>query len=228
MITVDPLQILEKLEIPPASRFVSVQPGEAKFMHEWVKQNRLTRTLEIGFAYGASAASIMSAHEGQHTCMDPFQTAEFSDLGLRNIASLGYAGRLDFHPGFSHDVLPRLLAEKRTYDFAFIDGDHRYDGISLDFYYVDRLLAEGGYVVFHDAWMRSTQMVASFIRRNRRDYKQIRSPERNLTMFKKIGHDDRVWHHFREFYTAKGFLTQRAVLWMMNRGILNRFLGHID
>lgn len=220
------LEVFKRLEIPAATRQDSVQLAEGQFLYDWVREKSLSRTLEIGLAHGASAAAILAAHSGTHTCMDPFQEQDYQNLGLRNLASLGFSDRLRFYPHFSHDALPRLLSQNEAFDFAFIDGAHLYDAICLDFYYVDKMLSQDGYVLFHDNWMRTTQMVVSFIRHNRKDYRQIRCPVRNVTMFQKTGCDERPWHHFREFYTFKAFLTHRAVVWMLNRGILNRFLGH--
>jgi predicted O-methyltransferase YrrM len=206
-------------------RYVSVRPVEGEFMHRWVKDHGLTRTLEVGLAFGASACCIMSAHQDSHTCIDPFQKEHYGDLGLTNIASLGFQDRVDFHSAPSHEVLPQLLAEKQKYEFAFIDGNHRYDGIFLDFYYIDLLLQDQGYVLFHDAWMRGTQLVASFIRRNRKDYQRLRCPVRNMILFQKIGGDQRQWDHFREFYTWKSFFAHPVIVWMMHQGILQKFLG---
>jgi predicted O-methyltransferase YrrM len=210
---VNPKEVLSRIEIPAANRFISIRESEGEFIHSWVNERGLARTLEIGLAYGASAACILAAHQGRHTCIDPRQDTHFRNLGVRNIGLLGFSDRLDFHPGYSHEILPKLLADQRTYDFAFIDGSHLFDHIMLDFYYVDRLLAQGGYVLFHDAWMRSTQLTVSFIRRNRRDYRRIRCPILNFRLFQKTGVDDRNWHHFREFYTALGVFSQRFGLW---------------
>ena len=66
-------ELLRRIRIPEAKRYISVRPVEGEFMHRWVKEHNLSRTLEIGLAHGASACSIMSAHHGTHTCMDPFQ-----------------------------------------------------------------------------------------------------------------------------------------------------------
>ncbi len=130
---VDIIELLGRIRIPEAKRYISVRPVEGEFMHRWVKEHNLSRTLEIGLAHGASACSIMSAHHGTHTCMDPFQD-QYGNLGLENIASLGYSGRLDFHPDYSYIVLPQLLTAQRSFDFAFIDGNHRYDSIFVDFF----------------------------------------------------------------------------------------------
>jgi predicted O-methyltransferase YrrM len=220
----DVSEVFRRIQIPAANRYVSVRPVEGAFMHQWVKEHGLSRTLEVGLAYGASASCIMSAHQGSHTCMDPFQE-RWDNLGLANLATLGYRERLDFHPGFSHDVLPQLLAAKRSFDFAFIDGNHLYDAIFVDFFYVDLLLQDQGYVLFHDAWMRGTQLVASFIKRNRKDYRRVRCPVKNLILFQKIGQDRRISQHFHEFYTWKSFFSHRVISWMIRRGILQKLFA---
>lgn len=212
--------VFQSLEVPAESSYVPVRPAEGRFMHEWIKRHNLQHTLEVGFAYGASTASIMSAHGGRHTSLDPFQEQHYQNLGLRNITSLGFHDRLRFVPDFSHNALPQLLAEKQQYDFIFIDGDHRYDGIALDFFYADRLLQQNGYVLFHDSWMRGTQLVAKFIRSNRRDYRAVPCPIKNLVLFQKIGADGRDWNHFREFYTWRGFFSHRLVLGLVKFGFL--------
>jgi len=103
-------------------------------------------------------------------------------------------------------------------DFAFIDGGHKFDEIFLDFYYVDLLLNQNGYVLFHDAWMRSTQMVASWIRNNKVNYALIKTPMENLILFQKTGKDNREWYHFKEFVTFKSFIKFRKIL----RDLANR------
>lgn len=206
-------------------RFVSVSPGEAEFMYRWVKDHGVTRTLEIGLAFGASACSIMSAHQGRHTCIDPFQKQTWRDIGLANLASLGFSDRVDFHAEFSHAALPRLLEEKQEYDFALIDGNHLYDGIVLDFYYVDQLLCNQGYVLFHDTWLRGTQLIGSFIKKNRKDYQQLRCPAGNMFLFQKIGVDKREWDHFREFYTWKNSFFHPFLSWAVRKNLFRKYLG---
>ena len=223
MPAIDHEALLAKLEIPASNRYVSVRPEEGRFMRDWIEQHQLTRSLEVGFAYGASAAWIMSGHAHQHTCMDPMQDGPFENAGLKNLERLGYSDRLDFHAGYSHTILPELLANQRRFDFAFIDGAHWFDSIMLDFYYIDLMLDPGGYILLHDAWMRGTQLVASYVRGNRSDYRRVRTPLRNLILLQKTGEDQRPWHHFREFYTTRGLFSHRFVVWLLNRGWLQRF-----
>lgn len=43
----------------------------------------------------------------------------------------------------------RVLGERKL-DVLFIDGDHRYEGVKSDFLHYRHLVAEGGYILFHD------------------------------------------------------------------------------
>jgi predicted O-methyltransferase YrrM len=208
---------LEKILVFPAKQAVSaVKDAEARFMYQLVAEQKLRRTLEVGFAYAKSGAYIMAASASAHVAIDPFQAA-FDDVGLQNIERLGLAGNLEFHREHSHAVLPELLKANRVFDFAFIDGGHRFDEIFVDVYYADLLLARGGYLLLHDTWMRSTCLVESYLRKNRSDYEAVRTGQRNLSLFRKNGEDGRSWRHFKEFYTLKSFVTHRVVSALLDR-----------
>jgi predicted O-methyltransferase YrrM len=192
--------IYDKLSMPEDLRYVSVSKEQGEYIFSFLKEKKLKKTLEIGFAYGSSAAHIMSATQSDHHVIDP--SPEYWDnLGFKNIKKLGLDGFLKFHKGFSHDILPRLISEGMKFDFVFIDGDHRYDAIFIDFFYSDLLLNQKGYVLFHDIWMRSTQMVCSWIDTNKSNYKLIPTPVANIVLYQKSGSDDRCWDHFRDFYS---------------------------
>lgn len=205
-------EIFEQLYLPQEERYVSVSKGEGQFIHNWIGERQLRATLEIGLAYGASAVSIMSAYDGVHTCIDPFQEQTYQNIGLKNLETFGYQDRLVYHQDFSHNVLPRLHAEGRKYDFIFIDGSHHFDDMFVDFYYANLLLSQNGYILFHDSWMRSTQLVASYIRHNRSNYTQIPAVGLNLIMFQKSSvRRHPAWDDFNEFYTLRGMLSHRII-----------------
>jgi predicted O-methyltransferase YrrM len=204
--------VFERLHLPQGERHVSVSKAEGKFMHQWIQEHQLRATLEIGLAYGVSAICMMSAHQEMHTCMDPFQQESYQNAGLENIESFGYQDRLLFYEDFSHNVLPKLHAEKKKYDFIFIDGSHDFDSILVDFYYANLLLSQNGYILFHDSWMRSTQLVASYIRHNRSNYVQIPGVGLNLILFQKTGRRPAgAWDDFHEFYSLRGMLSHHII-----------------
>jgi predicted O-methyltransferase YrrM len=202
------LSIYEQLEIPEADRITAIPRAQAEFMYEFLTDKNIAQSLEVGFAYGCSTAHIMVATGAAHIAIDPYQHA-YKDLGLKNIAALGLQSHLRFEKEPSHDALPKLHKEGVSLDFAFIDGGHRYDQIFIDWFYIDLMLKPGGFVMFDDGWMRSTQLVASFVRRNREDYREVAVPsslKRQVIVFEKVkATDKRAWYHFREFYNLRSF-----------------------
>ncbi|MBD0256603.1 MAG: class I SAM-dependent methyltransferase [Cytophagales bacterium] len=193
-----PEEIDARITIPATNRITSVTRAEGSYLHAFLRDHGLKRTLEVGFAYGYSTACIMSATRATHVVIDPFQES-YANLGLRNIDALGLSGHLVHLSEFSHAALPKLLAQGRTFQWIFVDGGHKFDDIFIDWYYADLLLEPGGYVLFHDAWMPSTRTVAGFVRNNRQDYQERETPIENLLLFQKKGVDSRSWHHFNAF-----------------------------
>ena len=208
-----PDDIDKTLEIPEWDTVSAIKPREADFIFQFVREKNLSHTLETGFAFARSAAHIIAATGSTHTVIDPFQY-NYKNMGISNIEKLGLSEKLIFEPDFSHNVLPRLVKENKTFDFIFIDGDHKFDGIFIDFYYSNLLLEIGGFVMFHDTWMRSTRLVEKYIRRNYNNYRTVHSPLRNICIFEKIGNDNRDGIAFSEFYTFRSFFIYRLITWL--------------
>ena len=209
----DPQEIDKILKVPESDTASPVKVSEAQFIYKFIKEKSLKNTLETGFAYARSASHIIAATQSKHIAIDPFQE-NYQSLGLANIKALGMDHLLEFHADFSHNVLPAIHKEKKTFDFIFIDGDHKFDGELIDFYYSDFMLKKNGYVLLHDTWMRSTRLLMSFIETNRKDYKKIKTPLRNFALYQKTGEDSRNGMHFREFYTFKSILTHNLILYI--------------
>lgn len=140
-------------------------------LYNLVKKRRPARTLEIGMAYAASTLFICEALRenggGRHIAMDPFQDSSYKNIGVLNLKRAGFDSVVTFYNEESHRVLPRLLEQGSRFDFAFIDGDHLFDSVLLDFYYVDKMLEQGGLVMFHDMDMPSVRKAVSFVLRNK-------------------------------------------------------------
>lgn len=203
------------LHVPEEDRSTAINCAEGEFIRSFLEHRGLKRTLETGFAYGVSAAFIMSATGSPHYAIDP-RPEHYRNLGVANIDRIGMRSLLHLETDFAHNVLPRLLAQRLRFDFAFIDGDHRFDGIFVDFFYVDLLLQQDGYVMLHDAWMPSTQHVISWIRANKKNYRFVRTPIDNLAVVQKIGRDERDWAHFAEF-CSRSSAPARATLHLFRR-----------
>jgi hypothetical protein len=62
----------------------------------------------------------------------------------------------------SEVALPQLLGEGRIFDLAFVDGDHRFDGVFVDLFYLARLVRPGGAVFLDDYQLPAVERAASF------------------------------------------------------------------
>jgi len=110
----------------------------------------------------------------RHIVIDPAQNAVayWHGVGLANLERAGYRGFVEFIEKPSQIALPELVSAGRRIDFAFIDGEHTFDHVLVDFFFVDQLLNVGGIVVLDDAGWPSIRSVARFVASNR-SYKVV-------------------------------------------------------
>ncbi len=112
---------------------------------------------------------LSNDHAGaRHVALDPNQTRRFSELGLQVIDEAGLGDVVEFHAELSEIALPRFLAEGRRFDLAFIDGNHRFDGVFVDLIYLGRLLRGGGIIFLDDYQLPSTKKAVLFFTTNLR------------------------------------------------------------
>ena len=158
--------------INPFPGSISYDQGVA--LYNIIRTTKVENTLEIGMAYGLSTLFICQAHHdngvGRHTAIDPYECTMWKSIGLLNIRKTGLEHILRFYEGPSHQILPSLLQDDECFDFIFIDGVHLFDYTLIEFFYADKLLNPGGYIMFHDLWMPSIRKVLGFVLRNR-EYK---------------------------------------------------------
>jgi predicted O-methyltransferase YrrM len=147
---------------------VAIGAAEGESLRRWVERERATKTVEVGLGYGISTlfigAGLLTNGEGdaRHVAIDPHQETRFANLGRTLLAESGVADLVDFFPEESQIVLPRLLDEGRRFDLAFVDGNHRFDGVFLDLVYLGRLVRPGGIVFVDDLQLRSVARAVSF------------------------------------------------------------------
>ena len=109
----------------------SVFYASGTILYHLIRDHKLTKTLEVGFAYGLSTLFICQAladnGQGAHIAIDPYQDRKFRSIGLLNIERAGLSNYLQFYPQPSFQVLAELNAREASLDFAFIDGSHLFD-----------------------------------------------------------------------------------------------------
>jgi len=104
--------------------------------------------------------------ESRHLAIDPFQETRFAGCGLQLLDEAGVAARVEHRAEESQLAIPRLLREGRRFDFAVVDGNHRFDGVFLDLVYLGRLLAPGSAVFLDDYQLPAVAKAAAFCTAN--------------------------------------------------------------
>ena len=190
--------------------FTRVRPEQGMWMYEVTLALKPTSILEVGMAYGYSSLYFLAAMArtgaGTLTSIDPFQHDRWKGVGV----TLALAHAPVYTTGSSFRLVEErsdravvdLLREGKLYDLIFIDGNHRFDDVLVDFYLCDQICSIGGHIILDDMWMSSIKSVAAFIRSNRDNFVEVPSTIENTCMFKKVKEDDRSWNSFRTFPVA--------------------------
>lgn len=156
---------------------IAVPTDVGESLRAWVRREGAKRTIEIGLAYGISALHICeglvaNGHpDARHVAIDPYQRTGpdgvgFASCGLQFLEEAGLMPVVEYHEEESQIALPRLLAEGRSFDLAFVDGNHRFDRVFLDLYYLGRLVRRGGVVILDDYELPGIARAASFFLTN--------------------------------------------------------------
>lgn len=157
---------------------IAVPMDVGDVLHRWVCAEDARTTIEVGLAFGMSALHICqglleNGHaDVQHVAIDPFQTTGpygrgFGRSGLDALDSAGVGAFVEHIEEESQVALPQLVNQKRMFDLAFVDGNHRFDRVFLDLYYLRRLVRPRGVIVLDDYQMPPIAKAVAFFVSNR-------------------------------------------------------------
>jgi predicted O-methyltransferase YrrM len=147
----------------------SVEREQGEALSRLAAAEGAVETIEVGLALGMSTLFLCRAvldRGGRHVAIDPYQYESWNGAGLRTLRDAGVGEIVEVIEEESQLALPRLVQEGRTFDFAFIDGDHRFEGVFLDAYFMTRLVRPRGLIVVDDMWMPAVRVAVAYVERN--------------------------------------------------------------
>ena len=147
----------------------SIERAQGEALRDLAVAEDAGRTIEVGLALGMSALFLCQAvlpRGGRHVAIDPFQRESWKGAGLRTLREAGVEEFVEVIEEESQLALPRLVGEGREFDLAFVDGDHRFEGVFLDLYFMTRLVRPGGLVVVDDMWMPAVRTAVAYVEKN--------------------------------------------------------------
>ena len=128
-------------------------------------EHGLRDCIETGFGTGSSALYMLAGSEqarGRVLSID-WSESNFNALGRALIAESGLSERHELIERPSHEVMAELLVEKRAFDFAFVDGWKTFDYLAYEVFILNRLLRDGGFVMFDDAYLPSVGKIVGLM-----------------------------------------------------------------
>lgn len=194
----------------PTFRTASIPTAEGECLRKWVAKENAVSTIEIGLAFGFSALYMCEGlllnknANPKHTVIDAFQAQEdkYASLGLNILEKAGLGKIIEFFGEKSQIVLPRLLDENRKFDLAFVDGNHLFDYVFLDLFYLGQLVKNGGIIFIDDYDKPGIKKAATFFIRNLGWKIEEKGSEKNrewLVMRTSEKGDTRHWQDFIDF-----------------------------
>jgi predicted O-methyltransferase YrrM len=190
---------------------VAASAAEGEALREWISRERAIHTIEVGLGYGVSTLYVCEGLLGnaseatavRHVVIDPHQATRFSDLGLQFLGEAGVAEMVEHHAEGSETALPRFFGEGRGFDLAFVDGNHRFDGVFVDLFYLGRLVRPGGIVFLDDYQLPAVARASSFFLTNLGWTPEEVSPPDDLHQWAALRTpavpDTRPFDHFLDF-----------------------------
>jgi predicted O-methyltransferase YrrM len=170
---------------------------EGHYLEKTILNNKFTNVLEIGLAYGISSlymCNALSKTKGSLISIDPTQKSQFHNYGKKLIKKNKFDKLHRLIEKNSYIALPELLIESKLqnilYDMIFISGWHTFDHTLVDFFYADKLIKIGGYIIIKDIRLDSVTQVIDFLSNNFVHYMRKKSPSR-VACFKKKDNDNR-------------------------------------
>jgi predicted O-methyltransferase YrrM len=146
---------LYRLDTPERVGVIFTAPSDMRiderlFLYSFVRGFQPERVLEIGTFQGGGGAIMANALEeiggrGRIVAIDP-------EPDLR-VKEKDFHGRYTVIRKFSPDAIPEAREQVGgPFDFALVDGLHTYDQVKRDIAGLLPHLADGAYVLFHDAF----------------------------------------------------------------------------
>ncbi len=165
--------VIERIAADGSVFPVAIAPGEAIALRDCVVREQPTRLIEVGLAYGFSTLHIceglcmLDDGRARLTVIDPNQAVAFQNRGLQVLDDAGVGAMVELMEEPSQIALPRLRADGRVFEFAFVDANHRFDGVFVDLVNLGALLRDGSVVFVDDYQLPSVRRAVSFFLANR-------------------------------------------------------------
>jgi predicted O-methyltransferase YrrM len=153
----------------------SIKSHEGNFIGDIIQRYHCKSCLEIGMGFGISAMYILSYSYTTLISIDPVQSTEWNNRGIKLLKMMGLTSRHHLMKANSFNALPALL-KTHKFDFIFIDGLRTFDDTLNDFFYSVKLLNTPGIVIIDNALHPAVNKCIKYIETNYPQCRRLISP----------------------------------------------------
>jgi len=141
-----------------------ISPKHAKMLYDFILDNKPDQLIQLGFAYGAAscymAAALDELGSGLLTVVDltsargwrkPSIDELLSKTGLEKYVSIIYE-KTSYNWYLKKNIEENTSSHycEPIYDFCYVDGSKNWGIDGLAFFLIDKLLKQGGWILFDD------------------------------------------------------------------------------
>lgn len=184
----------------------SISQSQGSALTRFVVAERAVHTVETGLGNGMAAVAICSGliqvgGPAKHVAFDPYQFGYLRGAGARAVNDLQLNRWIDIRTVPSQSGLAHLVSSGLRFDLAFVDGDHRFDGVFVDLAHLNHLVRPSGLVIVDDIDLPSVRKAISFFLRNCGwvHENSIRDGSEMVVLRRPAADPYRAWHHFIDF-----------------------------
>jgi predicted O-methyltransferase YrrM len=164
-------RFLDSIPYNVEMRVASTVPERGRVLYEHIRRQKPLSVLELGIGFGVGscymAAALEENHLGHLTGVDLVDAA-YSPSAEELVSQANLASSVSFYrEQVSYTWFLKKRLEQRTnsegfcepeFDLCFIDGSKDWTIEGAAFFMVDKLLKEGGWIIFDDYdWIRDSQ-----------------------------------------------------------------------
>jgi len=156
-------KFLDHIPYTAEMRASSTVPERGRVIYQHIRQHKPLSVLELGIGYGVGscymAAALHENHAGHLTCVDlvdaPYSPSAEELLNKTKLDPYVYI----YREKLSYTWFLKKRIEQRTtpdgicepeFDMCFIDGPKDWTIDGAEFFMVDKLMKEGGWIIFDD------------------------------------------------------------------------------
>jgi len=151
---------------------VAIDPLEGRAIQRWLKAEHASSVIEIGLGYGFATLNALAAllrldnESATYFAIDPNQEKRFSNIGLNFLYEFFDPKRIEFSQKPSELSLPQLVDRNMFFDFAIVDGNHRFDAVFIDLFFLEKLLLPGCAIFLDDYQLPAIRKAIAFFCKN--------------------------------------------------------------